>query len=112
MSAALDFCGQADYAGAAMATPSLGDVQFLLGDCHGCEKRVLGYLAIDPPRELARRCIHCNERLAEPLIPISSAELEAHGYSLMEARLCGNGGGGSPTGCGQGTPMADTETVQ
>jgi len=95
-----------------MAAPSLGDVDFLLGDCEGCAKRVLSYLTIDPSKNLVRRCIHCNEILAEPLTPVSSTELEAHGYGLVEARLCGNGGGCSPTGCGQSTLIADEETGQ
>jgi hypothetical protein len=84
-----------------MASPSFDDAEFLVGPCPDCNRDVLTHVDIGPSSELVRHCLHCDAVLAEPsLTLVSGADLEAHGYAVLEARVCGNGGGCSPTGCG------------
>jgi len=81
-----------------MATPALDDVQFPLAFCRGCDRDVLAYVDLDADQREIRRCVECDERLPE-WREVGSADLEAAGYSVLEARGCGNGGGCS-SGCG------------
>lgn len=81
-----------------VATPVLEDVQFPLAHCSGCGREVVTYVEIEDDAEI-RRCLHCDQRLAD-WRDVTAAELEAAGYSLLEARGCGNGGGCSSGGCG------------
>jgi hypothetical protein len=55
------------------------------------------YVELDDDDEI-RRCLQCDQRLSD-WRDATAAELEDAGYSLLEARGCGNGGGCS-TGCG------------
>ena len=81
-----------------MATPVFEDVQFPLGHCGTCAREVIAYVDLDEGDAEIRRCFHCNEAL-EQWREVSASELESAGYSLLEARGCGNGGGCS-AGCG------------
>ncbi len=81
-----------------MATPLLDDTQFPLGYCAVCAREVMTYLEADDGEVESRRCLHCDELLAD-WRHATSDEIESAGYSLVEARACGNGGGCS-SGCG------------
>jgi hypothetical protein len=84
-----------------MATPSFGDSQFLVGACPQCQKEVLTHIDFGPDDSEIRRCVHCDEVLElNDLAFASGTALEEAGYALLEARLCGNGGGCSAGGCG------------
>lgn len=82
-----------------MATPALDPVQFPLAHCRECARDVIPYVEIDADGTEVRRCFHCDQRLAQ-WREVSAADLEAAGYSLLEARGCGNGGGCGAGGCG------------
>jgi hypothetical protein len=82
-----------------MATPTLDATEFLLGWCDRCNRDVLPYLELDGHDEISHHCLHCDTMLDATLRPSTAAEVEAAGYSVVEARLCGNGGGCS-AGCG------------
>lgn len=81
-----------------MATPVLDDVQFPLAHCPSCTRDVVAYVELDDQDLEVRRCLHCDERVSE-WREVSTDQLEGAGYSLIEARGCGNGGGCS-SGCG------------
>ena len=81
-----------------MATPALDEVQFPLAHCRSCKVEVIAYVELDSDDTEVRRCLRCDERLVD-WREVSKQELEAAGYSLLEARGCGNGGGCS-SGCG------------
>lgn len=82
-----------------MATPVLDDTAFPLAACEPCGRDVLAYVESDRPEvgEI-RRCVHCDAIVAE-WRAADAHELEDAGYSVLEARGCGNGGGCS-SGCG------------
>ena len=82
-----------------MATAALGDTEFLLGYCKDCGRHVLTHVDLGPHDDEVRRCLHCDAIIASQMQIVSAAELEARGYSVVEARTCGNGGGCS-AGCG------------
>jgi hypothetical protein len=83
-----------------MATPILGDVEFLVGACPACAKEVLTHVDLAPDGSEMRLCLHCDGVISPTALEtVAGAELEAGGYELIEARLCGNGGGCS-SGCG------------
>jgi len=82
-----------------MATPALGDTEFLLGYCRDCEQQVLTHVDLGAHDDEVRRCLHCDAIIADRMEIVSTAELEARGYRVVEARACGNGGGCS-AGCG------------
>jgi hypothetical protein len=83
-----------------MATPSLGDAQFQVACCARCDKEVLTHVVdIDIEGNEVRRCLHCDGEVTGDPRAIPASELEGYGYTLIEARSCGNGGGCS-TGCG------------
>lgn len=83
---------------AVMATPSFGDSEFLLAYCRVCDRKVLTHVALGPGDDEIRCCLHCDEVIAGDLRAVSSDELEANGYGLLQARSCGNGGGCSTSG--------------
>jgi len=83
-----------------MATPSLGQSEFLIGYCASCEKPVLSHVQLDSDDAERRLCVHCDAAIVDGLTSVSGAELESHGYAVIEARTCGNGGGCSAGGCG------------
>ncbi len=83
-----------------MATPSLGDAEFLFASCELCGKRVLTYIDFGPDDGELRRCLHCETIITSGLQPATSNDLETNGYAVIEARTCGNGGGCSAGGCG------------
>ena len=80
-----------------VATPALEDIQFPLADCSACGREVVTYVELEGETEI-RRCLQCDQRL-QSWREATAAELEAAGYSVLEARGCGNGGGCS-SGCG------------
>lgn len=82
-----------------MASASFADSVFSIGYCATCAKDVLTHVDLGPANEEIRRCLHC-DALITRLRLVSSEELQAHGYALIEARVCGNGGGCSVSGCG------------
>ncbi|MBI3786604.1 MAG: hypothetical protein HY270_24710 [Deltaproteobacteria bacterium] len=82
-----------------MATPSFDDSMFLLAHCSVCAADTLTHLGLGPEDDLIRCCVHCDAPVVSPLIEVSSEELEDRGYSVIEARTCGNGGG-CGSGCG------------
>jgi len=85
-----------------MATPSLGDTEFLLASCPDCAKPVLTHVVdFDEHDNEVRRCIHCDGAVADDWRAVGAAELDAYGYGLIEARGCGNGGGCSSCGLRQ-----------
>ena len=83
-----------------MATPSLGNVEFLFASCPACGKEVLTHVCDfgDDGNEI-RRCVHCDGEVTGDYQAVPAAELGGRGYGLIEARGCGNGGGCS-AGCG------------
>jgi len=83
-----------------MATPAFSDAEFLVGYCSGCQKEVLTHSDLGPDDEEIRRCLYCDEPILRELRSIGSQELEASGYAIVEARVCGNGGGCAVGGCG------------
>jgi hypothetical protein len=83
-----------------MATPALGESEFLIGYCHSCEKQVLTHVQLGADDAELRLCFHCDAIIADGLASVPGTELEAHGYALVEARTCGNGGGCAAGGCG------------
>lgn len=83
-----------------MATPSFEDAEFLVGWCGVCQKDVLTHVELGPTDEEIRRCLHCDEVITHELKSLGSKELEANGYTIVDARVCGNGGGCSAGGCG------------
>ena len=87
----LDFSAPARYV-VLMATPVLEDVQFPLAHCLGCARDVIAYVELGEGGHEVRRCLQCDQRLTE-WHEAGADELEAAGYSLLEARSCGNGGG-------------------
>ena len=46
-----------------------------------------------------RRCLHCDGDVAADWRSVTATELSEHGYEIVHARGCGNGGGCS-SGCG------------
>jgi hypothetical protein len=95
----LDFSRQTFYLAASMATPVVGDPEFVFGSCQVCGKRVLTYTDFGPDDGELRRCLHCETMVSTGLQPGTSVDLEANGYAVVEARPCG-GGGCSAGGCG------------
>jgi hypothetical protein len=84
-----------------MATPALDGTEFLFARCPACEKSVLTHVAdFNDLGEEIRHCVHCDTQVATGWELVGAEELEARGYSLVEARACGNGGG-----CGAGCGM-------
>ena len=83
-----------------MATPTLSDAEFLVGYCGGCQKEVLTHTVLGPDDEEIRLCLSCDQPITAGLRSIGSEELEASGYAIVEARICGNGGGCAVGGCG------------
>ena len=84
-----------------MATASISnDSAFELRDCGDCGSAVLGYFDLDASGAEVIRCLHCDLDLDGPPKLVSGDELLAAGYSVVEARTCGNGGGCSSGGCG------------
>jgi hypothetical protein len=82
-----------------MATPSIGEAEFLFGACPACGKRVLTHTDFGPAGNELRRCLHCDTIITtSELEAATGSELEANGYVVIEARTCGGGGG-----CGGGT---------
>ena len=84
----------------AVATPGLEEAEFLVGHCTFCDRQVLTHLDLDLADEEIRLCVHCDGVVSSELTWLGTRDLEAHGYSLMQARSCGNGGGCSAGGCG------------
>ena len=82
-----------------MAKPSLGEATFPLGYCEVCTRAVLTHLDLGPADEEIRRCVHCDALVTATLTWVDTSELEATGYAIVDARICGNGGGCS-AGCG------------
>ncbi|HVN87643.1 MAG TPA: hypothetical protein VMW17_22630 [Candidatus Binatia bacterium] len=83
-----------------MATPGFDDSTFWLVSCPACDKLVLTHLAdIDDDGNEVRRCVHCDGEVGDDWREVSGVELEQHGYAVLGARGCGNGGGCS-SGCG------------
>ena len=82
-----------------MATPSLGSTEFVLGDCPECAKQVLTHLDLGRDDEEIRRCLHCDAIISNGFRWATSAELETKGYAIVDARICGDGGG-CAAGCG------------
>ncbi len=82
-----------------MATPTIGDSEFVLGWCADCERRVLPYVELGEDGAEVYRCLHCDSATLEEMSGASAAEIEEAGYGVVEARVCGNGGGCS-SGCG------------
>jgi len=83
-----------------MATAAFGNSDFLVGYCLACDKNVLTHLDLTPDDGEIRRCLHCDEIIPGPFKSVSSDQLEANGYAIVEARTCGNGGGCGVGGCG------------
>ena len=84
-----------------MATPSADDAEFLIGYCSVCAKQVLTHIQLGDDDAEVRLCLHCDTVIADGLESVPGDDLEAHGYALLEARTCGNGGGcGVGGGCG------------
>jgi hypothetical protein len=83
-----------------MATPEFGNEEFLLGHCPVCAKDVLTHIDIGPDDEEIRCCVHCDAHVGNGMRAVSADELEAFGYAIVDARVCGNGGGCSAGGCG------------
>lgn len=84
-----------------MATPALAETEtFELWHCSDCKRQVLGYFDLDVDDSDILRCLHCDGRLDGTVKNVDGAELLAAGYSVVEARTCGNGGGCSTGGCG------------
>jgi hypothetical protein len=81
-----------------MATPALEGVQLPMGYCITCAREVMVYLDVAEGDREQRRCLHCDAGLEE-WRDAGPEEVEAAGYTLVEARGCGNGGGCS-SGCG------------
>jgi hypothetical protein len=83
-----------------MATPSLEDAEFLFATCAACHKSVLTHVVdFDDEGNEVRRCVHCDGEVGRDWQSLRADELEEHGYGLIDARGCGNGGGCS-SGCG------------
>jgi len=82
-----------------MATPAFDVTDFFLAWCEQCRKDVLPYIALEGEVEETRRCLHCDAIVDASLRVATAADLEAAGYSVVEARACGNGGG-CGAGCG------------
>jgi len=89
----------------AVATPSIGDAEFLLASCPQCAKSVLTHIVdFDDADNEIRRCIHCDGEVDGDWRVVPAASLDDYGYGLVEARGCGNGGGCSS--CGMRTRIA------
>jgi hypothetical protein len=87
-----------------MATPALGATEFLFGFCTACDKEVITHVDLDAAGDLIRRCVHCDALLAGALRAGDADALTAHGYAVLDARTCGNGGGCAAGGCGMRPP--------
>jgi hypothetical protein len=86
-----------------VASASFGSSEFLLGECPICLKQVLTHVDFDADGSELRRCVHCDATIdAAALRWVDGSELESTGYALLEARVCGNGGGCS-SGCRSNT---------
>lgn len=83
-----------------MATPSIGEAEFVFGDCQVCGKRVLTYTDFGPDDAELRRCLHCETIVSGSLQAATAVELQANGYGIVDARACGDGGGCVAGGCG------------
>lgn len=84
-----------------MATPSLQQSEFPMGECPACAKQVLTHIELGADDIEVRRCIHCSRVIPlEDLRWTDASELGEHGYALLEARTCGNGGGCRSGHCG------------
>ncbi len=84
-----------------MATPSLAnDSSFELRDCRNCARPVLGYFDLDESGDELIRCLHCDLVLTGATHLVDRDDLLDAGYTVVEARTCGNGGGCSSGGCG------------
>ncbi len=93
----LDFPAAPGYE-PSMATPRIDDVQFPLAFCTPCGREVVPYLEDAAGEQERRCCVHCDAPI-DGWRDGDTADLEAAGYALLEARGCGNGGGCS-SGCG------------
>jgi hypothetical protein len=90
-----------------MTTRALGDAEFLLGYCPACQKDVLTYFDLELHDHEIRRCLHCDRVITDEIRPMSGADLEASGYTVLGARSCGNGGAcGMGAGCSFGSAGA------
>jgi len=83
-----------------MATPSIGDAEFLFGTCQVCGKQVLTYTDFGPDGAEVRRCLSCETVVIDSLQAVTAIELQASGYGIVDARICGDGGGCAAGGCG------------
>jgi hypothetical protein len=83
-----------------MATPRFEETTFPLAYCPACEAETLTHVTLADNDEELRSCIHCDTVVTTGLVEVPSEELEDRGYSVIEARTCGNGGGCGSGGCG------------
>lgn len=88
-----------------MASPGFDSTTFLAAYCERCDDEVLTFLDLDPEAgdRLLFRCLSCKSLVVDCFRELSHDDLENIGYSVLEARTCGNGGGCGAGGCATGS---------
>ena len=92
------------------AGSSLAD--FAAARCRFCEREVITYPVGDPSSPEARRCIHCDEKIAGELRWIDAADLEGLGYDVDSGEAAATGCATCTSGGGCATGADETKRVR
>ena len=88
----------------------IGD--FAAGRCRFCEREVVTYPVGDPSSPEARRCIHCDEKIAGELRWIDAADLAGLGYDVDSGEAAAAGCATCTSGGGCATDADETKRVR